>query len=75
MHRVTETEMRMRTAELSLVIARRRRAALSLLPHPTTRTEVVAQLQTFAAIQDAERRATTERARAVRARYLPELVA
>jgi hypothetical protein len=75
MRKIVETEMRMRTAELSLVIARRRRAALSLLPHPTTRTEVVTQLQTFAEIQDQERRATAERARAVRARYLPELVA
>jgi hypothetical protein len=75
MRKIVETEMRMRTAELSLVIARRRRAALALLPHPTTRTEVVAQMQTFAEIQDQERRATAERARAVRARYLPELVA
>jgi hypothetical protein len=75
MNRLHETEMRMRTAELTFIQARRRRAALSLLPHPRTRTEVAAQLRTFAAIQDAERRATAERARAVRARYLPELVA
>jgi len=67
--------MRMRTAELSLVIARRRRAALALLPHPANRGEVVMHLRVIADVLDAERRATAERALAVRARYLPEAVA
>ncbi len=75
MHKQSLADMRLRTAEIALVQARRRRAALLLIPRAYTRDAVVAQLRVMAEVEDQERRATAERARLVRSRYLPDTAA
>lgn len=74
MHNSSLADMRFRTAELALIQSRRRRAAMKLVK-PTNKQELIAHMDMCAMANDQARRATAERARALRLRSLPDLVA